>query len=130
MLRAFATILSCPNAFPSTVSSTTCVPENSSRSKAPKPQVPPDNNGPEPTASNARPRANQVRPMHHLRMRRFISPVGNLLDSFFVTKRFTSGIKLVHGRAIRRHNHEFQASGSHYRLQHRLRQAEIGRACV
>src|SRR6267378_6130275 len=55
MLRAFATILSCPNPFPSTVSSTTCVPENSSRSKAPKPQEPPDNS--EPLASNNPPSA-------------------------------------------------------------------------
>ena len=31
-------------------------------------------------------------------MRRFISPVGNLLNSFFVTNCFTSGIKLIHGR--------------------------------
>jgi len=37
--------------------------------------------------------------MDHLRMRRFISPVGNLLNSFFVTNRFTSGIKLAQGIA-------------------------------
>jgi hypothetical protein len=29
------------------------------------------------------------------------------LNPFFVTNRFTSGIKVVHGSAIRRDNHEF-----------------------
>jgi hypothetical protein len=51
----------------------------------------------------------------------------NLLNSFpcslLVANRFASGIKLVRGRATRRNNREFQANGSHYRLQHRLRQA-------
>jgi hypothetical protein len=33
--------------------------------------------------------------MEHLRMRRLISPAGNLSNSFFVTNRFTPGIKLT-----------------------------------
>ena len=38
------------------------------------------------------------KPMDHLHMRRSTSLAGNLLSSVFVTNRFTSAIKLVHGR--------------------------------
>src|SRR5260370_39119480 len=62
------------------------------------------------------------KPMVHLRVRRFISLAGNLLKSFLITNRFTSGIKLVQGRVTRRDIYESQASGSHHRLQHWLRQ--------